>query len=117
MKFLCLCNHGNVRSACMARELKDLGHEAIAIGITPSIPNNPWEGFSNETIQLLYKWADIVLDFSDNAGGRESILKKHKKYKKFHIGIDKWHNPFHPELRSIMQTIIQSLTYEVKDEN
>lgn len=117
MKFLCVCNHGNVRSACMARELKDRGHEAIAVGITPGLIDNPWRGFSNETIIILSQWAEIILDFSDMGSERLTKLAYNKKIKKFGIGIDRWHNPFHPELRGIMQNIIKDLVDEVKDEN
>ena len=119
MKILCVCNHGNVRSAGMARELKDKGHEAIAIGICPDLTSigNPWKGFSEETFNMMCNWADLIIDLSDidsksmnEDPGMYIRLKLFvNKTMRFYIGGDKWGNPFHPDLRTRLQLIIKEL--------
>lgn len=53
MKFLCICEGGNVRSRAMAYILHDLkGHEAIPIGCRWASP---------ETMRLLCGWADRII--------------------------------------------------------
>lgn len=96
----------------MARELKDRGHEAIAIGVAPDWrpQGNPWGGFSEETIATFAYWADIIIDFSDT--GTERLKPYQEKVHRFDIGIDRWHNAFHPELREIMQKIIAAGEFE-----
>lgn len=53
MKFLCICDGGNVRSHGMAVALKELHrHEAIAIG--------RWR-VSPQTMDMLAMWADKII--------------------------------------------------------
>ena len=121
-KFLVLCNHGNVRSACMAREIKDLNgpcrpenaetflkyvegwvkNEAIAIGLHANTP---------ETIAYFCKWADKVIDMSDDIPVMQKFLNEiaRVKYVRFDVGPDRWNNPFHPELRSLCQSFITDI--------
>ena len=115
MRILCICNHGNVRSSCMVRELKDLGHESIAIGISHNPLNSESNLFSEETVDYFIEWADLVFDFSDinsitmndDPGICDRLKNKSKEIKRYYVGGDRWGNPFHPELRSIMQSIIK----------
>ncbi|MDO8622683.1 MAG: hypothetical protein Q7R52_00380 [archaeon] len=119
MKILCICNHGNVRSAALARAIKDLNgqcistdldyledqfiqHEAIAIGAHCS---------KIETIANLSDWADLVIDLSDNDEQVQIRLQEiaKKKYRRFDIGNDIWGNPFHSQLREIVGNILQQL--------
>lgn len=118
MKILVLCNQGNVRSACLAREIKDLNgalhstdkeiikkwikNEAIAIGAHAN---------SEETIQYFCNWADLVIDLSDNDKRIQQMLQEYSenKYIRFDIGGDRWGNPFHPELRKMCQEIMHEL--------
>lgn len=119
MKILCVCNHGNVRSAGLARAIKDLNgacksteldylhnefiqHEAIAIGAHCS---------RIETISHLSEWADLVIDLSDNDEKVQLRLQEiaGKKYRRFDIGYDIWGNPFHPNLREIAQKIVKEI--------
>ena len=78
MKILCICEGGNVRSVSLAQHLKEIGHEAIAVGDKYT---------SNETYALLFKWADKVIDLRD------------------YIPIDLWHNPRDEQLKSLVKTI------------
>ena len=101
MRYLCCCNHGNVRSACLARELKDKGHEAIAIGLMPRTGE-----FNQSTIDMLCKWADKIIDMSDGYGAR---LSEQHKVTRLNIGEDVWGNPFHPALREIIRVRMENL--------
>lgn len=118
MNFLFLCNHGNVRSAAHARAVKDLNgscrgtdeeylkeyikHEAIAIGA---------HCMSIDTIKLLSVWADVVVDLSDNDERVQMRLKKIAglKYERIDIGVDRWHDPFAPELRNMANKNVKRL--------
>lgn len=119
MKVLTICNHGNVRSACLAREIKDLNgactstdldylentfvkYQAVAIGAHCN---------KIETIKHFVEWADLVVDLSDNDSKVQLRLQDvaKEKYRRFDIGGDRWGNSFHPELREICQTIRREL--------
>lgn len=53
MRFLCICEGGNVRSRAMAYVLHDLkGHEAIPIG-------RRWASLT--TLHMMCLWADVVV--------------------------------------------------------
>lgn len=119
MKFLCVCNGGNVRSVGLARQIKDsygtytnfntalfrgIKHEAIAIGIHCT---------TKETIKLLINWADKVIDLSDDEETREMLKEmSNKKYFKCYIGEDVWDNPYHPELKKKLKKIVEELLNE-----
>ena len=114
MKILCVCNHGNVRSACMARELKDLNgpykHDRIMLPEDNRIEAIAIGGHSTttNTINMLIDWADKVWMFGETPITREQIQQiAGDKFTLFDIGPDKWANPFHPDLRSIMQEILK----------
>jgi len=118
MKVLCICNHGNVRSACLAREIKDMQgacvssdreylektwikNESIAIGVHSS---------TKESLKYFIEWADLVIDLSCEDKNNQELITKlsGSKYKRLYIGGDKWGNPFHPELRTILQGLRNS---------
>ena len=116
--FLCICSHGNVRSACLAREIKDINgpciktdeiyqkefikHQAVAIGAHCN---------HIDTITHFASWADFVIDLSDNNQEVQERLYNiaKEKYVRIDIGGDRWANPFHPELRGICQDIIRQM--------
>ena len=77
-KVLCICEGGNVRSVAMAQHLKEIGHEAIAIG---------YKYTSEETRKILYKWADRIVFLKD------------------YIPIDLWHNPRDMILKELVKQI------------
>jgi predicted protein tyrosine phosphatase len=58
MRFLCICDGGNVRSRALAYVLHDLmDHEAIPIG-------RRWA--SHYTMRMLCEWADVVVVMQPN---------------------------------------------------
>lgn len=83
MKFLCICDGGNVRSVALAKKLKEAGYEAIAIGM---------DHIDKETLSMLTKWADRVVD-----------VRKHIKE-------DKWHDARNPELVDLVEKIFKKIT-------
>ena len=85
MKFLCICMGGNVRSVALAQKLKEMGHEAIAIGIDYT---------EKDTLLMLSKWADRIIDV------REYIKE------------DKWHDARNPELLKLIDKICKGLFYK-----
>jgi len=95
MKFLCICDGGNVRSVAMAQYIKELSgtgegfrgqdnliHEAIAIG-------EPHTG--KETVKMMKVWADYIIDVRE------------------YLPLDLWHNPRHPELKEEVKKIWKQL--------
>jgi len=78
MKILCICEGGNVRSVALAQHLKEIGWEAIAIG---------WKYTSKETLLMLIRWADKIIDVRE------------------YLPEDLWHNPRHPELKQKVEEI------------
>ncbi len=108
MKILAVCNHGNVRSQCMSKELRNRGHEAFAIGVDST-------KFTDETMKVLCEWAELILDFSDGnlSGHRIPVLDRYEaKIIRQDIGVDIWRIPSHPELKEIMRNIINELELE-----
>lgn len=116
-KILCVCNHGNNRSGALARQLKMLGgdcnnrdeyikkqvkFEPIAVGA---------HCFTDETLSMLIKWADIIVDLSDDGVLIPNLLDKDSKnkYIRFYIGGDIWGNPAHPDLHEKLKPIIEKL--------
>ena len=89
MKFLCICDGGNVRSYALAVILKEEKHqEAIAIGRKHS---------SIETIKLLCEWADIICIMQPHM--IESITVEFKyKLKCFDVGPDIFGIHINPKL-------------------
>ena len=95
MKFLCICDGGNVRSVAMAQHIKELSgtgeaftgqdnliHEAIAIGEPHT---------SKETVKMMKEWADYVIDMRE------------------YFPMDNWHNPRHPDLKEKVEVIWKKL--------
>ena len=103
MKVLCVCNHGNVRSVALARAIKDqteiytfpIKNEAIAVGA---------EYISPKTMKLLRDWADKIVWMSDKVFPPNDVIDYRVR-----VGVDRWHNPFHPELQEIMKEIAKEV--------
>lgn len=95
MKFLCICDGGNVRSYALAVVLKErYKHEAIAIGRLRA---------SRETIDMLCEWADMVVIMQPHM--EESIDPKFKpKLRCVDVGVDRFGIYVHPELLPLVQT-------------
>src|SRR3990167_2585417 len=105
MKILILCNHGAVRSVCLAQQFRNRGHEAIAAGLAPESISmyDGWKGFSDESIEYFANWAEIIIDMSDiyNGAVNPRLDKFKDKVNKFYIGKDIYGNSQHPQLIEI----------------
>lgn len=93
LKYLCVCDGGNVRSQALAYVLHDImGHEAIPVG--------RWR-VSKETMNMMCKWADKIIIMQPHM--EESIEKKFKKKLLcIDVGIDRFGVYVHPELLQIV---------------
>lgn len=90
MKFLTVCDGGNVRSHCMAVCLKERFHEAIAIGRWACKP---------ETIDMMCNWADVVILMEPHM--KENIPEKYAdKIYDINVGFDRYGVGINPELRT-----------------
>lgn len=89
MKFLCVCDGGNVRSYALAYVLHDLrGQEAIAVGRMR---------VTQETMDMMCEWADTVVVMQPHM--QESIKPIfHHKLKCVDVGLDCFGIYIHPEL-------------------
>lgn len=79
MKILCICEGGNSRSATLAFLLKDgLHQDALAMGMGRA---------SDETKNMLYKWADVIILVAGEF--KDEIPKEFKsKLKVWDVGHD-----------------------------
>lgn len=90
MKFITMCDGGNVRSAAMAYELKLRGHEAFAIGR---------KCFSQESIGELAEWADNIILMMPHM--IESVPKEYRNKALFvDVGEDTYGHPLHDSLKA-----------------
>jgi predicted protein tyrosine phosphatase len=89
MKFLCICDGGNVRSAALAFVLHDeLLHEAIPVGRLRVSP---------ATMRMLCEWADIIVIMQPHM--EECVPKEFKpKLRCVDVGADRYGVFVHPEL-------------------
>lgn len=81
MKFLCLCEGGNVRSGQLAFWLKAAGQDAIAAGV---LWNEP------ETIAMLAAWADVITVAEARLSEKVPESQRHKITLDFEVGPDVW---------------------------
>lgn len=93
IKILCVCQEGNCRSVGTRYCLRKRGYlNVIAIG---------WNQTSIETLKMLCDWADKILVAKEYHG--DKLPTGHSKIdKNFIVGEDKWGNPMHHELHSII---------------
>lgn len=103
MKILCMCRYGHSRSVALARALHEKGHEAVAVG---------WMTAGNAAIETLSHWADSIA-VVDHGGDREIPSTCSRKVSDFDAGPDRWSNPYHPELFSIMRAKVAEKTADV----
>jgi len=107
MKILTLCRGGHVRSVALKYLLHyncEERHDVIACG---------WESNSQETREMLYGWADYIVvmtkDFAQYvpekfhnkpSGGRKLFC--------YDVGEDRFMNPFHPEIQTMLKSMIKN---------
>lgn len=91
MRYLCVCDGGNVRSHALAFHLKwHKKREAIAVGRIH---------VSKETMHMLSDWADRIVLMQPHMA--ESIPKEfHSKIVVVDVGEDHWGVSIHPELNA-----------------
>lgn len=95
LRFLCVCQYGHSRSVALARRLHARHVPAIACGVSTA---GPW-------LIPLTDWASHVLLLDDALRG--AIPAAHGgKVVSFHVGPDRWVNPYHPELAALLETMI-----------
>src|SRR2546430_9804598 len=101
MKVLAVCAYGNVRSVCLARQLKDwYFQDALAAGLVAN---------SAETLLMLFHWADAILltDTSLNPSNYVHCDYGKGKMRDFDVGMDRWGIPTDDELVEIMTKKIE----------
>lgn len=86
MKILCVCEHGNVRSATLARMLKHLGYETLAAGVKRN---------SQKTLEMLIDWSDKTYAVEHEIMNQ---LPDSDKVELFDLGPDVWGIVMHPDL-------------------
>jgi hypothetical protein len=93
MKILTCCHGGNVRSHAMAVTLKEMGHEAIAVGL--------WN-ITADTKDMMCAWANKIVIMEESM--RESIPERFKyKVHLVEVGPDVYGVGINPELRKLTQ--------------
>lgn len=100
MKYLCVCDGGNVRSAALAFWLKHFAkQEAIAVGRLQ---------VSKDTMNMLTEWADRIIIMQPHM--IESISENHHdKVTVCDVGPDRWGVSIHPELWMHIVTFVPNL--------
>lgn len=103
IKYLVVCDGGNVRSAALATTLKlDYGQEAICIGRLFT---------SSETMLMLTNWADRIILMQPHM--IESIPDFNQtKCGVADIGQDRWGIYIHPELNELVNQLAAELEKE-----
>jgi len=97
MKFLCVCEGGNVRSVGMAYTLKyNFGQEAVPVSYSKC---------SQETLDYFSKWADYIVVMQPHFA--DKFMASKQKLLLLDIGHDRWMNPLHSELQEIVGSIAQ----------
>ena len=89
MKWLTICQGGNVRSVSMAYVLKyGYGQDAIAVSD---------EKTGDEAFSLLSAWADLIIAMQPHFGARVPVMHR-SKLRVVDVGDDRWGNPLANEL-------------------
>lgn len=126
MRILCVCNSGNVRSACLARMFRKRGYEAMQMGVDKE--------YSDETLIMMFNWADKIVIQKDAAQKLEKrALDQKMKYLnavfpavrlvaerkfdfRFDLGKDDFYQPGNSLLVSIARKLIEDNPFEEKVE-
>jgi hypothetical protein len=97
VKFLCVCEGGNVRSVSLTYVLKyEFDQEALAAS---------WAKCSQETLDMLGGWADKIVLMQPRFG--DKFVQWKEKLLVVDVGQDRWGNPFHPELKEFLSKVVQ----------
>lgn len=102
MNYLCVCQYGHSRSVALARVLHGLGRSAVACG---------W-GTAGTGLPHLCWWADKILIL--DSGFIKYIPETYRfKIVDFHVGPDRWSNPYNQELLGILKQMVNEKLPEV----
>lgn len=94
-RYLCVCQYGHSRSVCLTRVLHGRGDEAVAVG---------WMT-SGSALDGLAEWADTICVLE--AAYASHVPSRHlRKVVVLDVGRDRWSNPYHPELFSILSDLV-----------
>jgi hypothetical protein len=98
MKILAACQAGVCRSAAMARELKQHGHDVLVVGLGYNDP---------ETVKMLVDWADKVVVLQKELlklvppEGRDKVVIAD-------VGPDVWDGAYDPDLQNRVKVIVEA---------
>jgi len=118
MKILCICNHGNNRSAALARVIRMKNGDCLRTDkkyIKNFIKNEVIcmgaHNMHEDSIKLLCDWANRVIDLSDEDERIQKLIKgmSKEKYTRLYVGGDSWGSSTHPELIALMKEKIKDL--------
>lgn len=95
MFYLCVCAYGHSRSVALCRTLHGRGVHAVAAGVRTA----------GDALELIGQRAEKVLVLDD---ALLPVIPKSlaSKVVSFHVGPDRWVNPYHPELRAILEKMV-----------
>lgn len=90
MRYLCLCEGGNVRSGHLATLLKDWGHDALQAGVG-------WNA-AETVVSLGRTWAEVITVAEPWMKDLLPPDLQEKVTLEFCVGPDRWGYGFNPEL-------------------
>jgi len=94
--YLCVCQYGHSRSVALTRVLHMCHVEAIAVGYRTS----------PDWLHLMSGVADKIL-ILDSSYRRHILPVYHDKIIDMHVGPDRWANPYHKELLTILAGLVK----------
>lgn len=97
VRVLCVCQYGHSRSVALARELHSRGVAAVACGVATA----------GSALPTLAEWATVVALLDDALRGSIPASAA-SKLMSFHVGPDRWVNPYNAELRSILADMVDA---------
>lgn len=98
MKILTVCDQGNNRSVQFAHLLKYWKHDTIPAGLMTN---------SKETLEMLYKWADIII-LTEDKQITDIPIEYRQKVKLFDVGEDNYPRPFNIDLNRRAREILEN---------
>lgn len=101
--FLCVCQYGHCRSVALARCLHSRKLNAVAVGTSTA---------GKETLRMLCIGAHRVLLLDDALAGSLPAEARGKTVS-FHVGPDRWVNPYNQELAKILEGMVNAKAGEL----
>lgn len=99
MKFLCICEGGNVRSVSLAFLLKSAGQDALAASARFTSP---------ATLAMLWDWAEHVIVMSPEIVAMiPAAVLQGRRLAVVDVGPDRFGSAFHPELIGMLQPVVE----------